>query len=236
MRYILFFSVFFTAALSAETHQITVYENRFSPEVQVVQPGDSVQWVVAAGNHQIFATENDQSIEFVSPPLAPNSQFTTEISGSGGEVYYRSSAVVGMQGALVVEAPANDFVIDERIIATYHNPATPGQGLLFEYVPATNFLVAYWFTYNKADGSQQWLIATGTPNGNKVNLAVLKPSGGKFNDPQAVNNQTWGELTIEFESCYRATVYFNAAAEQHAGQFDVERLYSAGPCENEVTP
>ncbi len=229
-------SLLLSGSLMAETHQVTVYANRFSPEVLSVQSGDSIQWIVAAGTHQITATDNGQAIEFSSPVLTPNSQFTTLVTGSGGEVFYVSSADPNMQGALVIQPAANDFVIDERVNAAYHNPTTPGQGFLFEYVPSNDLLIAYWFTYNKAGDAQQWFIASGSPTANQATLVVNEPTGGKFNDTQAINNQIWGELTIVFNNCYQATAYFNASGEKHAGEFPVERLYLAEPCEQEVTP
>ncbi len=224
-----------TGSLLAETHQVTVFDNRFSPEVLSVQSGDSIQWVVAAGTHQIVAIENEQAIAFSSPVLTPNSQFTAVVTGTGGEVFYSSSADPNMQGALVVQSAANDFVIDERVNATYHNPTTPGQGFLFEYVPANDLLIAYWFTYNKAGDAQQWFIATGSPEGHRATLVVNEPMGGQFNDPQAITSHIWGELTIEFDSCYQATAHFNAAGEKHSGTVPIERLYLAQPCQQEAT-
>ena len=226
----------FSSSVLAATHQVVVYENRFSPEVIVLQSGDTVQWVVATGSHQITAEENDQTIVFSSPLLIPNSQFSASVVGSGGEVFYRSSADPNMQGAIVVGAAANDFVIDQRVNANYFSPTTPGQGLLFEYVPSTQLLIAYWFTYNKAGDSQQWFIATGTPVGNRVTLSVAEPIGGKLNDPQAITAGIWGELTIDFNNCYQATAYYNAAAEKHSGEFPLQRLYLAQGCELEDSP
>jgi len=219
----------------AEEHQITVYANRFEPVVTNLNSGDTVQWEVAEGTHRIATIDNDQGVVISTPFLSVGDQYATTVSGSGGEIYYASSVDPNMQGALVVNASATDFVIDERINAGYHNPETPGQGLLFEYVPDNGLLVAYWFTFNKAGDAQQWFIATGTPSGNQANLTVLEPQGGQFNSAAGTIEQpTWGELTVIFDSCYQARAYYNAAGEQHSGEFPIERIYLAGPCEQEA--
>ncbi|TDR20671.1 cupredoxin domain-containing protein [Marinicella litoralis] len=237
MKYVSFmFYLLLSHVTLAANHQVIVHENRFSPEVVNVQSGDTVQWVVTAGNHQISANANNQAVAFTSPMLTPNSQFSFIVEGSGGEIYYQSTADPNMQGAIVVAAEANDFVIDERINANYFNPDTPGQGMLFEYVPSSQLLIAYWFTYNQAGDSQQWFIATGNPMGNRATLTVAEPMGGKLNDPQTIHVATWGELTLVFDNCYQATAYYNASAEKHAGEFSLERLYLAQSCEPEHLP
>ncbi|WP_223787181.1 cupredoxin domain-containing protein [Marinicella meishanensis] len=223
-------------ALAAEQHVITVHANRFEPAVVNVQSGDTVQWQVTAGTHQISTLDNAQQVSITSPFLSPGDQYTATITGSGGEVYYASSLDPNMQGALVVAAPSNPFVIDQRINAGYHNPATSGQGLLFEYVPDSGVLIAYWFTFNQAGDAQQWFIATGPVNGHQATLTVLEPQGGQFNTASAIEQPQWGELTVVFDSCYRGRAYYNAAGEQHSGEFPFERLYLAAPCEQEATP
>ncbi|MGJ8662444.1 MAG: cupredoxin domain-containing protein [Marinicella sp.] len=220
-----------TNMVRAATHSVKVYGNRFEPEVVVVQSGDTVEWLVQAGNHQISSTVNNHDISFTSPNLSPNDQFSVVINGTSGEIRYSSSADTGMQGAILIESAANNFVIDEKINAAYHNPSTPGQGFLFEYVPSTQLMIAYWFTYNKAGDNQQWLIATGTPAGNRVTLAVVEPTGGQLNATQPITSETWGEVTIEFENCFQATAYFNADVEKHSGDFPLERLYLAQNCQ-----
>ena len=215
----------------AVTHPIKVYQNRFEPEVVFVKSGDTVEWHVLAGAHQISSLANNQNINFSSPNLYPNGQYAVVINGTGGEINYYSSAVAGMKAALLIESAPNDFVIDEKVNAAYHNPSTPGQGVLFEYVPSAQLLIAYWFTYNQAGDGQKWLIATGVPTGNRATLTIQQPIGGQLNGTQPITNETWGELTIEFTNCLQATAYYNADGEKHSGDFPLERLYLAQNCQ-----
>jgi len=232
-----FLILLFTGAFQvmAEEHPITVHANRFEPAITHLNSGDTVLWQVAEGTHRITTLDNGQGVMITSPFLSPGDQFSTTVSGSGGEIYYASSTDPNMQGALVVSATVDEYVIDERINAGYHNPETPGQGLLFEYVPDSGVLIAYWFTFNKAGDAQQWFIATGTVSGKQANLTVLEPQGGQFNTAAGpIEQSTWGEMTVVFDSCYQGRAYYNAAGEQHSGEFPIERLYLAGPCEQEA--
>lgn len=237
MRWIILTCCLWLSQVSAaDNHVITVHANRFEPAVVTLNSGDTVQWLVAAGNHQISTLNNTQQVAITSPFLSAGDQYTATVTGSGGEVYYASSVDPNMQGALVITAASPAFVIDERINAGYHNPATAGQGLLFEYVPDSAVLIAYWFTFNQAGDAQQWFIATGPVHGHQATLTVLEPQGGQFNTASAIEQPVWGELTVVFDSCYHGRAFYNAAGEQHSGEFPFARLYWAEPCEQEASP
>lgn len=224
-------SLLFSQLLIAATFEVAIYANRFDPEVVVIQSGDTVKWTVINGTHTLISEDNNQNINITSPVLTPNSQYLQTFSGTGGEIKYSSSVDENMTGAVLIQQAPSSFIIDERINAGFYNPATSGQGVLFEYVPSNNQLVAYWFTYRKDGLAQQWFIAQGTPNGNQVTLVVREPLGGKINDSQEVELPIWGELTIEFSDCNNAHAWFNASIEGHSGNFPLSRLYLSELCQ-----
>lgn len=230
---ILFALLLVSQLLMAVTFEVSIHANRFDPEVVVIQSGDTVNWTVINGTHSLTSTQNNQNIDINSPVLNPNSVYSQVFTGSGGEISYSSSAdnSGNMTGAVLIQSVPSTYTIDERINAAFYDPETSGQGILFEYVPSTGQLVAYWFTYNKGGQSQQWFIAQGITEGNRATLQILEPLGGKINDPQPITAPVWGELSIEFSDCSNAHVWFNASDEGHSGNFPLSRLYLSDQCQ-----
>ncbi len=218
------------AVVLAAEIEVRVLHNRFEPEVVSIEPGDTVTWTIARGEHQLTALEPSAYPGFVSGPLGLGQSFSYTFDSEPGEVFYLSNTVEGMQGAVVIRDPSAPFLIDERVSSGWYDPAAPGQGVLLEYVPASNVLVAYWFTFGFQGEDQLWLIGSGTPNGNRVTLELLKPEGGRLDHPQPVTKPSWGEMTIEFADCNRARVFFNGALEGKSGRVDLVRLYLGSLC------
>ena len=217
-------------AQSAEV-QVLILQNRFDPEVVSILPGDTVTWTVERGSHQLGAVDQAAYPGLQSAPLGRGESFSFTFDSTPGEVFYISEAVEGMQGAVLIQDPAPPFIIDERVSSGWYDPAAPGQGVLFEYVPSSNVLVAYWFTFGFQGDRQLWLIGSGTPQGNRATLEMLEPQGGRINDPQTVTKPSWGEMTVEFSDCNQATVYFNGAGDQKSGRVSLQRLYLASLCQ-----
>ncbi|MDJ0654387.1 MAG: hypothetical protein QNJ40_09560 [Xanthomonadales bacterium] len=220
--------------LLAADHQVEIRNNRFLPEVVTVDAGDTVTWTVVAGRHQLTGLGEWEG-DLESPSLGPGQSFQFVFDQAPGEYSYVSSAVEGMQGAVQVQSPPADFVIDQRISAGWFNPDASGQGFLFEYVPSTDVVVAYWFTYGfqggSQDGQQLWLIGSGTPDGNQVSLEMLEPVGGRLNNPQAVSKKSWGSVTVVFSGCNDATAYFDGQKDQQSGRVSLQRLYLTSLCQ-----
>ena len=56
-------------------------------------------------------------------------------------------ALLLLLSAVPVAAQEQPMVITYGVSGGWFEPATNGQGLVFEVIPATNLMVAYWFTY-----------------------------------------------------------------------------------------
>jgi hypothetical protein len=101
---------------------------------------------------------------------------------------------------------------------------------LLEYIPTSNQVLAYWFTYD-SDQQQRWMLGTGTPDGHQVTLEMNATTGGQLNSDQAISTIPWGELTLVFHYCQSATAYYNGREEQLSGSFPLQRLYLAELCQ-----
>lgn len=217
-------------AVAAEV-VVQVLQNRFDPEVVSVTNGDDLVFQVVSGSHRLTALDPALLPGFDSGQLGRGQQYQYQVSGLTGAAYFASDGAEGMTGALEVVSGPPNFTIDEQVSAGWFNPAADGQGLLFEYVPSTNVLVAYWFTYEFEGGRQLWLIGTGTPQDQRVTLTMLEAQGGRINNPQPVSKPVWGEITVDFSGCENATVYYDAANDQRSGRVSLDRLYLNSLCQ-----
>ncbi len=139
---------------------------------------------------------------------------------------------------------AQPFIANEGISGSWYEPATGGQGFIFELLPAQgNTLVVYWFTYEpsgfsgKAQGDHFWLVGTGKLINNSVALAFSLVTGGEFDDPQSVSEQIgWASGSLQFESCDSATLSYNVPAtkerEKASGAIALTKLTSDTLCAN----
>lgn len=121
---------------------------------------------------------------------------------------------------------------------TWYNPVTDGQGMLLEYFPQSQQLLAGWYTYDFTDQSPQgaqpplWMTGLGSVNGNVADLQVTLTRGGGFVGPTPVTNTSVGTLRITVDSCtaLRASYSLSIDGQQRSGQFPMQRLTSAGLC------
>ncbi len=212
---------------------VEIRENRFVPEVVAAEPGDTVIFTVGQGRHQIEADLSTPITGLPSNVLETGQSLSLTLTDPPGEYFFTSAGQENLRGAITIADLSEPNAIDNRISSGWFNPQAPGQGLLFEYVPSTNILVAYWFTFDFSSGEQLWLIGTGEPDNDQVTMEMLSASGGIMNNSTPVSKPVWGELTVNFSDCDNATVWFNAANAQQSGQVDLDRLYLSSLCEQE---
>lgn len=133
------------------------------------------------------------------------------------------------------QAPTNpDFALS----GNWYNPATSGQGFLFEVNPLSPVLFATWYTYAPAGGAtdasgQRWFTAQAAyvPGSRSVNLTLYQTTGGIFD---AVSNPApatapVGTATVTFASCTAATLHFDFTTGSSAGQSGTIALQRVGP-------
>jgi hypothetical protein len=123
------------------------------------------------------------------------------------------------------EAGFNEpVVVDDRYSGAWFDPGHKGEGLVVEVLEGDRALV-YWFTYH-ADGSQRWLLGTGSLRDGRLEVGELSDTeGGRFGDdfePDDVKLKTRGSLSITFLSCSRALLNYNV--DNNGGHQALERL------------
>jgi hypothetical protein len=100
--------------------------------------------------------------------------------------------------------------IDDRFSGAWFDTAHDGEGFIVEVLENQRALV-YWFTYG-SNGSQRWMMGVGDVRDNRVEIDDLLDSrGGRFGDafdPDEVELQRAGSLTLTFSNCAQATANY----------------------------
>ena len=109
----------------------------------------------------------------------------------------------------------------------WFDPAQSGHGLFIEILP-DNRIQAAWFTFNPSGTEQAWFLGVGTYAGNTATLSsVVQPAGGRWIpnfDPGRVVANSWGALTLSFDSCDHGKVEFASSAGYGVGSMNLTRL------------
>jgi hypothetical protein len=137
----------------------------------------------------------------------------------------------------VVPATAQEqpMVISYGVGGGWFEPATNGQGIVFDVVPATNLMVAYWFTYPRDGDGREWFIAQGDISGARADLVIYQTSGGIFDLPSEVTLDEWGTAVLEFSSCTTATWMYESSGGDVAGEVPLQRIAPDVLCASEQT-
>jgi hypothetical protein len=121
----------------------------------------------------------------------------------------------------------------------WYDPATAGQGFVFDIDPVAHTLFAAWYTYatNGAaiggPASERWFtLQSGfTPgSGHVSSVPIYQTTGGVFDEPTGVTTVPVGTANIVYHDCNRATLTytFNAGANAgRSGSIDLARVASA---------
>ncbi len=112
---------------------------------------------------------------------------------------------------------------------SWWNSAQSGHGFSIEVLD-NQTLVAYWFVYTPT-GEPTFLLAVADIKGNSASGRVYRYEGMRFGefDPDTLNEEAWGSMSIEFTGCDTARVDYSSDAthEGHAygsGSIDLTRL------------
>ena len=132
-------------------------------------------------------------------------------------------------------AAASDYLLS----GNWYNPATSGQGLMFDFSPSINNLFAAWYTF-KSDGqhigggaSQDWY----TLQTNRfmpgmttlTGIPIVQTTNGVFDNPAGTDSVQVGTANIAFQSCSAMTVSYSFTAGANMGQHGTLNLVRAGP-------
>ena len=112
---------------------------------------------------------------------------------------------------LIFSTQAQSIELQTGLNGTWHNPQQHGQGLVVQVAPDNDFLFVAWFTYDPADGSQQWFFGNGPMVGSTAQLRMTRPEGGEFQLADPVPSKPeWGTLNVRFKDCNTAFAEYRA--------------------------
>lgn len=127
---------------------------------------------------------------------------------------------------------------DFGLSGNWFDPATSGQGFVFEVNPLAPVVFFAWYTYapsGQAAGAagQRWFTGLGTftPGTHTAPLTLYETTGGVFDTPTPIAQATVaaGTATVTFASCTSAQLTFDFTSGSNAGHAGMIALSRVGP-------
>ena len=127
---------------------------------------------------------------------------------------------------------------DFGLSGNWYDPATAGQGFVFELNPASRILFLTWYTYapdGQAAGAagQRWFTAQGvyTPGARTIPVTIYQTTGGLFDQPKTPAQQTVavGNAGVTFAGCGAASMTYSFTGGGFAGRSGTLSLVRVGP-------
>ncbi|MFO0394263.1 MAG: hypothetical protein ACK508_00025, partial [Lysobacteraceae bacterium] len=120
----------------------------------------------------------------------------------------------------------------------WYEPATAGQGLLFELNPVDRQLFGAWYTFAASGPADyRWYtLQLGNIDPAATRLAavpVFETTGGRFDRNEATSIRQVGEATIEFTGCTTGTLSYRFTVGELAGRTGDIPLSRVGPAPSE---
>lgn len=130
--------------------------------------------------------------------------------------------------------------IGEGIDGAWYEPASSGQGLVFDAITEADTLFATWFTYDPEGAAddvhkQHWFTLQGPlGTGEPSTLAIIRTIGGSLSERATANSQQVGVATLVRLGCDRLQLNYQFADSDIAGPFrglsDSHELLRLGGC------
>ncbi|TVQ37636.1 MAG: hypothetical protein EA370_06760 [Wenzhouxiangella sp.] len=122
---------------------------------------------------------------------------------------------------------AAPFVVDANFSGHWDNTVPGGEGLILQVI-ANGYVLGYWVTYDAA-GNQRWMYGFGRRQGASVIFDDLfVTSGGVMatTSPQEFDQESIGEMSIDFSDCNNANVEYTV--DNESGTMEIYRLTGLG--------
>jgi outer membrane protein assembly factor BamB len=130
--------------------------------------------------------------------------------------------------------------VSDAIDGAWFDPASSGQGLMFNTIPAQDTLFATWFTYDTETApddlrQQHWFTLQGSlGSGGQSTLAILRTTGGALFRVPTSNSQRVGTATVTRLGCDHLRLEYQFDDSDIAGPFrridDFRDLQRIGGC------
>ncbi|MDX2300105.1 MAG: PQQ-binding-like beta-propeller repeat protein [Xanthomonadaceae bacterium] len=137
-------------------------------------------------------------------------------------------------------AGTNSPAVSDAIDGAWFDPASSGQGLMFNAIPAQDTLFATWFTYDTESAAddlrqQHWFTLQGPlGTGGQSTLDIIRTTGGALFRVPTSNSQRVGTATVTRFGCDRLRLDYQFDDSEIAGPFrrisDFRELQRIGGC------
>jgi hypothetical protein len=124
----------------------------------------------------------------------------------------------------IAHAEERPMLINYGISGGWFEPVTSGQGVVFELVPSSNQLAAYWFTYPIGGGTREWYLATGEISGDSAELTIYQTDNGYFDEVSMVATDAVGSAHLNFSSCMEASWSYEIDTLGISGEIPLQRI------------
>ena len=227
--------------LLAETWNVTVGDNFFSPNDLTIQVGDTVRWT-ANGMMSHDVTADDGSF---GSATTPNLTYERTFNSAGEILYFCSvhsspgrDINTFMNGRIEVVGEENTVSINAGMSDAWFDPGTNGQGLFIIVWEGLGQMFLSWFTFDTirpaddvtaqiGDAGQRWLTAQGTYSGDTAVLDIFETAGGVFDSAEPVattNPAPVGSMVITWSDCNTAELSYDMADLGLTGNIPLQRI------------
>jgi hypothetical protein len=126
---------------------------------------------------------------------------------------------------------------DFAFSGNWYDPATSGQGFVFEVNPIRPFVFLTWYTYaptgpGMGAAGQRWFTGqvAYAPGSRSITMPLFQTTGGLFDQPNpAPATDPVGTATVTFLSCSSAQIHYDFTAGSSAGKSRTIALTRIGP-------
>lgn len=209
----------FAQQLVAAEHLVQVMSNVFIPRNITIEAGDTIRFKNTRGGfHDVKADDgswgrdpgaNGWTFLHTFNTVGQDRAYCSVHSGPGRDVDLNMNMIITIVPKVIV---GPTFEINQGISGAWFNPATSGQGILFDIEPNTEFIFGAIFTYDTAAAAKlgapehRWLTVQGNYSGDSAELPIFLTSGGVFDQPTATTTAPIGTATVTFNSCTEGSI------------------------------
>lgn len=227
----------FTATAQLAHRDVMVEDDVFTPQVATIQTGGTVRWVDFQSLGNLHNVVSEDGLWTPSEP-ADGWTLTHRFNQPGTYNYYcevhRDQGMVGTIEVVGEPVSENMDLNPGQNGNWWNGVARDGEGVQVELADAGDgelVFVATIYSYGP-DSGQVFLIAVGTPNGDKVDVDVFITEGGFWGEafnPDDVDQVQWGTGAFTSTDCSRLSMSLVPNADyMDAGyttlEYDLERL------------